>query len=490
MTGDQQADVCVIGAGIAGLTTACFLGRAGRSVIVLDAGSFGVGETGHTTAHLANAIDDRYYEIESIHGADGARLAAESHTAAIERIDTIVREERIDCDFERLDGYLIQPPESTRELLDKELAAAQRAGLMDVELVPRAPLFSFDTGPCLRFPRQGQIHPLKYLAGLARAVQRDGGRIFMHTKAEEIAGGKPARVKTAKGQVTAPAIVVATNTPVNNVVAIHTKQAAYQTYAIGAALPTGAIGKALYWDTLDPYHYVRLQPGAGSSNSGKPCDLLIVGGEDHKTGQAHDQWKRFDRLAHWAGDRFPAMEEILFRWSGEIMETVDGLAFIGRNPGDGDNVYIATGDSGMGMTHGTIAGMLLSDLILGRENPWARLYDPARKPVRAAWTFASENLNVAGQYLDWLKGSEVSSTAAVAPGHGAVRRRGVSKIAIYRDERGVLHESSAVCPHLGCIVTWNDAEKSWDCPCHGSRFTAEGQVRHGPALSDLSPAKE
>src|SRR5205823_79002 len=177
-------------------------------------------------------------------------------------------------------------------------------------------------------------------------------------------------------------------------------------------------------------------------------------------------------------------------WSGEIMETVDGLAFIGRNPGDGDNILIATGDSGMGLTHGTIAGMLLSDLILGQANPWMQLYDPSRKPVRAAWTFAKENLNVAGQYFDWLKGSEVSSSAEIAPGHGAVRRRGVSKVALFRDEQDQLHECSAVCPHLGCIVTWNDAEKTWDCPCHGSRFAGDGKVRHGPAISDLARATE
>ena len=295
---------------------------------------------------------------------------------------------------------------------------------------------------------------------------------------------------TRQGQVAASALVVATNTPINDVVTIHTKQAPYQTYAIGMALPAGALAPALFWDTLDPYHYVRLQPGAATVASGVPRDLLIVGGEDHKTGQAHDQWKRFDRLQRWASERFPTLEEALCCWTGEIMETLDGLAFIGRNPGDADNVYIATGDSGMGLTHGTIAGCLISDLILGRPNPWAELYSPARKPVRAAWSFAKENLNVAGQYLDWLKKSEVCSTREIAPMHGAIQRRGLSQIAVYRDEQGAIHECSAVCPHLGCIVAWNDVDKTWDCPCHGSRFEATGAVRHGPAISDLASAKE
>ncbi|MFL5342891.1 MAG: FAD-dependent oxidoreductase [Gemmataceae bacterium] len=489
LSGDQQADVCVVGAGIAGLTTAYLLLKAGKSVVVLDAGAAGGGETGRTTAHLSNAIDDRIYEIESIHGADGARLAVESHTAAIDRIESIAQTERIACDFDRVDGYLFNPPGPPHESLQRELAAARRAGLEGVELLPRAPLFHFDTGQCLRFPRQAQFHPLKYLTGLARVVQRMGGRLFTRTQVEQVSGGAAACVKAARGQVTAHAVVVATNTPINDVVTIHTKQAPYQTYAIGVAIPAGAVTKALYWDTLDAYHYVRLQPG-GAADGRTRRDLLIVGGEDHKTGQAHDQWKRFDRLEQWAVERFPSMQEVLYRWSGEIMETVDGLAFIGRNPGDADNVYIATGDSGMGMTHGTIAGILLSDLILGRPNPWAELYSPARKPVKAAWEFAKENLNVAGKYLDWLKPSEVTSVGEVAPGSGAIRRRGMIKMAVYRDEDGGLHECSAVCPHLGCIVAWNEVDQTWDCPCHGSRFDATGHVRHGPATSDLATTKE
>src|SRR4051812_23886742 len=257
---DTDADVCVVGAGIAGMTTAYLLARQGRSVVVLDDGPIAAGQTQRTTAHLSNAIDDRYFEIERLHGEGGARLAAESHTAAIERIEAIAREEQIDCDLERLDGYLFLPPGGDPEVLDRELAAAHRAGLAAVERLPRAPVAPFDTGPCLRFPRQGQFHPLKYLAGLARAIERDGGRIFTDTHAEGIEGGTTARVKTAAGPVvTAGAVVVATNTPVNDLVAIHTKQAPYLSYAIGAPVPAESVAKGLYWDTLDPYHYVRLQ---------------------------------------------------------------------------------------------------------------------------------------------------------------------------------------------------------------------------------------
>jgi Rieske Fe-S protein len=273
--------------------------------------------------------------------------------------------------------------------------------------------------------------------------------------------------------------------------AIHTKQAAYMTYAIGAMIPRGTVATALYWDTLHPYHYVRIHPiaaevGMAEQSGAEWQDVLIVGGEDHKTGQAPAHSDPYARLEEWARERFPTIREVKFRWSGQVMETIDGLAFIGRNPLDHSNVFIATGDSGMGLTHGTIAGILLTDLILGRENPWATLYDPSRKTLRALDRFVKENLNVAKQYGDWLTGGDVDSPARIKPGEGAVIRHGLSKVAVYRDELGARHDRSAVCTHLGGIVHWNDAEKTWDCPCHGSRFDRLGGVLNGPANRDLN----
>ncbi len=487
LTEDVRADVCIVGAGIAGMTTAYMLTREGKSVVVIDDGPVSGGETARTTAHLANALDDHYYELERLHGEQGARLAAASHTAAIDRIETIVREKKIDCDFTRLDGYLFVPEGESVEELDRELKAAHRAGLKDVERVESAPLESFDTGPALRFPRQGQFHILKYINGLAAAVKRNGGRIFTQTHAEKIEGGADAHVKTRGGAIiSASAVVVATNTPVNDLVAIHTKQAAYRTYVIGARIPRNSVPTILLWDTLDPYHYVRLQKVEGDGASGG-YDVLIVGGEDHKTGQAEDFDERYNRLEAWTRERFPMVESIEYRWSGQVMEPIDSLAFIGRNPLDADNVFIATGDSGHGMTHGTIAGMLITDLIMGRENEWETLYNPSRKSLRSAVEFAKENLNVAAQYTDLVTGGEVSNVEEIAAGSGAVLRRGLTKVAVYRDEGGALHERSAVCTHLGCIVDWNAAEKSWDCPCHGSRFDKrDGHVLNGPAISALS----
>jgi Rieske Fe-S protein len=218
-------------------------------------------------------------------------------------------------------------------------------------------------------------------------------------------------------------------------------------------------------------------------------NLLIVGGEDHKTGQEGTDHDQYTRLATWAREYFPGVGAVKFRWSGQIVNSMDGLAFIGRNPGDKDNVFIVTGDSGNGLTHGTIAGMLLRDLILRRENPWADLYDPSRKNLRAVLPFTRENLNVAAEYSDWLRPGEVDDESKIEPGTGAIIRRGLSKVALYRDPLNQLHELSAVCTHLGCIVAWNALEQSWDCPCHGSRFSPDGKVLNGPATRNLGPVE-
>jgi glycine/D-amino acid oxidase-like deaminating enzyme/nitrite reductase/ring-hydroxylating ferredoxin subunit len=489
LTAHVHADVCVIGAGIAGLTTAYFLRRAGKSVVVLDDGPIVSGETARTTAHLSCALDDRFCELERVHGELGAQLAAESHAAAIDVIERIVADEQIDCDFARVDGYLFNPPGEPVGLLQRELDAAHRAGLHDVEMVDRAPFIAFNSGLALLFPRQGQFHPLKYLAALANAIVRDGGQIFAHTHVQNIRGGADTRVEAHNGwTVHCGSIVVATNTPVNDRVAIHTRQAAYRSYVIGMAVPVGTVPSVLYWDTADPYHYARLQP-ANPTDPRPSRDILIVGGEDHRTGQAENPRERFDRLESWTRDRFPMVGDVRYRWSGQVMEPADGMAFIGRNPGDDSNVYIATGDSGHGMTHGTIAGLLLTDLIQGRSNPWTTLYDPSRTRPAAAKVYLRENANIFGQYLDWLTAGDAEKNTAIAPDGAAIVRHGLTKAAVYRDAAGHFHECSAVCPHLGGLVRWNDVEKTWDCPAHGSRFDCYGHILNGPANRDLEPMR-
>jgi glycine/D-amino acid oxidase-like deaminating enzyme len=394
LSGAATADVCIVGGGLAGLSAAYLLTREGLSALVLEDGLIGSGETGRTTAHLSNALDDRYTEIERIHGQPGARLAAESHTAAIDRIEQLVREEGIDCDFRRVDGYLILSPGQSTDVLREELAAAHRAGLRAVTYQETGPFASVPR-PCLHLPHQGQFHPLKYLSALAEAVVRQGGRICTQTYVAAIDESSPVRITTSTGAtVEARSVIVATNTPINDRVTMHTKQAPYRTYVVGLRIPRNAVPAALYWDTEDPYHYVRVQPMSENE------DMLIVGGEDHKTGQADDATERYAKLIGWAQDCFPMIGSPAFSWSGQVMESLDGLAFIGKNPGSAGQVYIVTGDSGMGMTHGTIAGMLLTDLICGRQNPWTGLYSPARLPMKAGGEFARENLNVAAQYAD------------------------------------------------------------------------------------------
>ena len=483
LAADVDADVCVVGAGIAGMTTAYLLGREKQRVVVLDDGPIAGGETCRTTAHLVNAPDSWFTEVEKLHGSRGARVAAESHTAAIDRIEEIVRREGIRCSFRRLDGYLYTEPGESAEALEKELQACHAAGLPGVKLVPRVPLNSFETGVALRFPRQGQFHVVEYLKGLARVIERNGGRIYRDTHAGEIEGmtDTSARVRTGNGAtVRARAVVVATNSPVNDRLVIHTKQAAYRTYVLGAHVPRASIPRLLLWDTAHPYHYVR-QHSVSSEH-----DMLIVGGEDHKTGQADDMAKRYRRLEKWMRERFPEAGEIEFRWSGQVMEPVDGLAFIGRNPLDKESVFVATGFSGTGMTYGMIAGILLADLIAGRENEWSEVYDPSRKTLGSVGEFTEENLNVAAQYADLVTPGGVESARNIKRGRGAVLRRGLTKVAIHRSEDGDLEEHSAICPHLGCVVRWNPSEKTWDCPCHGSRYHRDGHVINGPANRGLA----
>ena len=380
LTRNVNADVCVIGAGIAGITTAYMLAREGKSVVVLDDSAIGAGETGRTTAHLSNAIDDRIYAIEERHGETTARLVVESHLAAINRIEEIVRLEHIACQFERLDGYLFVPPDGDQSVLDRELAAAKRAGLSDTTFASRAPIKGIDTGRCLRFPNQGALHPLKYVNALARAFIECGGRIHVGARVlEQFDEGPPLRVHTSAGHtVRADAVVVATNTPVLDPSQVARRQVSMCTYAIAASVPHDSIPRALYWDTADPYHYVRLHSEIPSAS-----DCLIVGGEDRPSEPEPNAEERFDALESWMREYFPMAGHVKRTWSGCVMEPVDGLALIGRY-GKGENRFCVTGDSGQGMTHGTIAGILLTDLIMDRANPWQEIYAPLPVPAKDA----------------------------------------------------------------------------------------------------------
>jgi glycine/D-amino acid oxidase-like deaminating enzyme/nitrite reductase/ring-hydroxylating ferredoxin subunit len=480
LAGDLETGVCVIGAGIAGLTTAYLLSCEGQQVTLIDALGIGAGETGRTTAHFFPP-DEWYVDIENGFGKDKARLVAGSFAKATDLVEAIVLRENIDCGFERLDGYLYALPGNHLKALDKEFAAASRAGA-DVEFLERVPGLSFDTGSCVRYKHQAQFHPLKYIAGLADAFVRNGGRIYCGTRAVDIDGDEDMQtVRTRGGNIDARAVVVATNTPFNDRVVMHTKQAGYRTYVIGVRVPKASVPRILLWDTGDPYYYVRLQ----SPDIAAGHDILIAGGADHKVGQDTHPEHRYDEIERWVREHFPMAQEVEYRWSGEVMEPSDGPAYLGRNPMDDKNVYIITGDSGNGMTHSTIGAMLVTDLIMGRDNPWASFYAPSRKVRHGFSDFLGEQANTLSRYGEWAKGGEVDSVNEIKAGDGAIVKDGTRRLAVYRDEHGELHALSAKCTHLGCVVHWNSAERSWDCPCHGSRFDTAGEVIHGPAVAAL-----
>jgi glycine/D-amino acid oxidase-like deaminating enzyme/nitrite reductase/ring-hydroxylating ferredoxin subunit len=487
---DADTDVLVIGGGLAGLTTAYCLLEAGKKVILVEDGLIGSGESGRTTAHLTCALDDRYYEIEKTFGEEGSRKAAESHSAAIDWIERTIKKENTDCHFERVDGFLFLHPSDKKENLEKEFDATRKAGLQ-TEWMDETHGITGIRSACIRFPKQAQFHIMLYIKTLAEAIIKMGGEIHTRSHARKI-NKKGAECNGYT--IRAEHIVVATNTPVNDLVTMHTKQFPYRTYVIAAKIPKAQLPHALWWDTGDqdskwvtaPYHYVRLE------KYNAEYDLLISGGEDHKTGQADDEGipeeDRYDALEEWTKKHFPAMGDIVFRWSGQVMEPVDYMGFIGRNPGD-ENIYIITGDSGNGMTHTTIGGLLIKDLILGNDNPWTDIYSPKRIPVKTPGIFLSEVLNMAKQYGDFIMKGDIGEVDDLANDEGAILSKGLKKIAVYRDNEGVLHSFSAVCPHLGCVVQWNADEKSFDCPCHGSRFSKKGAVMNGPALDDLHRVK-
>jgi glycine/D-amino acid oxidase-like deaminating enzyme/nitrite reductase/ring-hydroxylating ferredoxin subunit len=482
LASDETCDVAIVGSGIAGLSTAYELSRAGRSVVVIDRGRIGRGMTARTTAHLATELDDFYAELIKVRGEEEARLHYQSQVAAVDRIEQICRDEAIEADFRRLDGYLIPTEEGPIADLQEEYEACRSLGV-EVEWADRAPIPGLDSGRCLRFPNQGRFHPARYLAGLAAAVKARGGRLYaetVHVADEETEAG--VEITTEDGFVIrARAAVFATNSPTNNKVAIHSKQLPDRTYVIAGRVPKGSVPDALVWDTYEAYHYVRIQELSDSE------DLLIVGGEDHRSGEADDMADRFASLSDWTRKRYPAFGSTEYSWSGQVMEPIDFMPFSGLNPGNG-NIYIHTGDSGQGITNGVAGSLTIAPLILGEESRFASLFDPGRKSGGAASSIAEFVRGQAGavkNLAEHVGPGELDSADSLKPGEGGILREGLHKIAAYRDKDGSLVKRSASCTHLGCIVHWNSFERCWDCPCHGSQFAPDGQVLNGPAVSPL-----
>lgn len=486
LEGTEVAEVVVIGGGIAGLSCAYNLLKHGKSVVLLEARAIGSGQTGRTTAHLMPWNDDYYYIIESLFSHQKAYIVGDSHRKSIDWIEDVVRRENIDCKFQRIDGLLFATDTSSDTLskLNKEYEASKRCGFDNIVMVDLKGDPSYGSvHQAIKWPNSAHFHPLMYLNGLADAVTRLGGKIYEQSLfyTQE---GTTVKTKDGKGTVEAQHVVLATNSPINHNLAVHARQSPDRSYAIGLKVNKGDIKDVEWWGTDTPYHYIRLEHK-------EDFDVLIVGGEDHPIGlrpsQYADNWKR---LEDWTRPRWPAAQEVLYKWSGMVYEPVDVLGLYGKNPGDSNNTYIITGDSGEGMTGGTIGGIVVTDIILGRPNPWIDVYSPSRIPppsLQVGQSMGTMVSHTVQGYKDVAPGlgSDHIDIEDLAPCSGAVINEGLQKVAVYKDSSSHVHRYSAICPHLKCVVKWNPNEGTFDCPCHGSQFNRFGRLMQGPAKSDL-----
>jgi glycine/D-amino acid oxidase-like deaminating enzyme/nitrite reductase/ring-hydroxylating ferredoxin subunit len=475
---DTACDVVVVGGGITGLTAALLMQREGLKVVVLEARRIAEATTGGTTAHLTELLDTPTESLVKDFGADGARAAYASSRAALDLIARLVETERIDCSFRRVPALWWTESSEGVDGLQAEHDALRGIGVA-TSLVMDPPL-GFPAKAALRTENQARFHVRDYLVPLADAVLKGGGAIHEGTRVLDVEDDEPCRVVTPKGTVTCRQVVVATHVPIK-AFWVQPKLAQYRSYVIAARFD-GEIPDGLLWDDQDPYHYVRLQ----ETPTGP---LVIVGGEDHKVGQERDTWSCYDALAQWASQRF-RLKAVTHRWSRQVVETVDGLPYIGR-PGKSERVFVGTGYSGTGMTFGTLAAMMATDAVVGRSSPWSDLYAYNRvKAMAAAKDLLTENVDFPVHLVkDRLKGAEGDAYSDVPRGEGRLILLDGKRLAVYRDGRGKVTACSAVCTHMGCIVQWNVAEKTWDCPCHGSRFDTTGEVLDGPAVAPLEKAE-
>lgn len=472
-------DVAIIGAGITGLTAAILLKRAGKTVAVLEAQRVVSGVTGHTTAKITSSHGLIYHDLIEQYGDEAARIYAESNQAAIGRIAAFVEEESIACQFQRESNYLYSESEQDLPKIQSEVSAAQKLGL-PASFVERLPL-PFPVAGAVRFDRQAEFHPRQYLLPLARAIPGGGSHLFEETRVIDVEEGDPCQVKTKSGSVTARDVIVATHIPIVDPGRLYTKVHPYRSYVLAARIDRSQAPAGMFVSTEHPSHTMRTAPYGDDL-------LMIVAGEGHRVGEEPNTEQRYRRLQEWISSRF-TVESFEYYWSTQDYFPVDRIPYIGRLHEDSEHLYGATGFQGWGLTTGTLAGMILSDAILGIPNPWADLYAadrPLMPRLTAAKTFVQENVDVAEHWVrDHLPGKPEQTAADLAAGQGGIVSIEGEEVAAYRDEQGMIHTFSPKCTHMGCSVTWNTAERSWDCPCHGSRFNCDGTMIHGPAVQDL-----
>jgi len=497
---DLETDTCIVGAGIAGISIAYELIKRNREVVLLEAREVLSGESGRTSGHLASDIDDGYIQVKKKHGQKGAQVVADSHQYALERVGEISRELGIECEYRKLPSYDIsqykfgtKDHDDEIKELKEEVEVAKSVGLnveFDPELVVKGWDGAIDQRGGAVFKNQATFHPTKYLNGVLKWLKEQPKfQLFQNTRVLDVQesgfemlglGRKTVTIKTEAGNtIQANHAVEATCVPLQKL-SVVAEEEFFRTYCIAIRVPKGSIEDCLLNDEAEPYHYVRF------TECDQKDDYLVIGGCDHKVGQ-EDTSGRFEELEQWVRERFTKAGSVDYKWSGQIFESVDHVAFIGRNQGM-KHTYIVTGDSGSGLTHGVLAGKLIADLIEGQKNAWEDLYAPTRLAsiLKSAPSMIAHDLQINAQYKRFLQ-SDITDIEDLVPGEGGVMHSKMGKpIAVYKGEDGKVEKFSALCPHLQGVVCWNSLEKSWDCPVHGSRFSKDGVCVIGPAKGNLS----
>ena len=469
-------DAVVIGAGITGITTALLLQKAGKKVVIAEAANIGFGTTGGTTAHLNNFFDTSYDKVIDKFGEDNAKLLVNAAIDANNLIQSNAEAHATDCGYKKMDGYIFAITEDQQEPLEK-LATATKAVGVDIELTTEMP-FPIPANTIYSVPGQAQFNPLLYIHSLAKAFEEAGGIILQQCRVTAIDEAEVLTVHTSLGILQALNAVYATHVP-PGVNLLHFRCAPYRSYAIAVQLKSGKYPQALGYDMCEPYHYYRPQKIGNK-------EFLIAGGEDHKTGDEENTEQCFSSLESYVSKYFD-VDTVAYKWSSQYFEPTDGLPYIGHLPGNRENIYTATGFGGNGMIYGTLSAIILSDLIVTGQNKYAALFSPARvKPVAGFQNFMKEAADVTGHFIgDRFSIKKLTDLADLASGEAKVVKYDGETVALYKDEEHNIHAVNPSCTHINCIVGWNNAEKSWDCPCHGSRFSFDGVMLTAPARKDL-----
>lgn len=470
-------DVAIVGAGIAGITAAYLLKKAGKTVALIEAQQIAASASGHTTAKVTSLHQLIYADLIDRLGEDKARLYGESNEAGVNFVASIVEELGIDCDFQRQATYSFAEQSQNLDKVQKEYEAAKKLGL-PAEFVTETTL-PFDIAGAVKFNNQAQFHVRKYLLHLANTIPGDGSYVFENSRIQTVEEGSPCKVIGENNSLQATDVLLTTHLPIVDTGLFFAKSYPQRSYIIAAKIDSDKAPDGMYIGTSQNYHSIRTTPAEDGGL------LLLIGGGGHKVGEKSETEESYQELQEYARSHF-GIENIDYRWSSQDYKSFDRLPYIGKLTPANDHVYVATGFSLWGMSKGTMAGMILADLVQGIDNPWADLYDSLRATPFVTQESIKNNLDVGMHWVgDRLKGLTNWSTDDVKPGEGKLITLKGEKIGVYKNPAGKVTAVSATCPHLGCIVNWNSAEKTWDCPCHGGRFTCEGKVIQAPAVKDL-----